>query len=117
MSIKGADARWLSGRDRWIKPRQLADGAESPNWRVAQATSELASAEKVVQTDELVKKHTAQRNLRGEVDQHMKNNLAQFQHFQRELDATKGLREELVQSLVPTLNLLFSSRCEGKDPF
>uniref|UniRef100_A0A0E0MLU7 Uncharacterized protein n=1 Tax=Oryza punctata TaxID=4537 RepID=A0A0E0MLU7_ORYPU len=40
----------------------------------------------------------------------------QYQYFQQELDAGKGLPEEMVKSLEPTLKLLFMSHCEGKDP-
>uniref|UniRef100_A0A0E0MLS5 Uncharacterized protein n=1 Tax=Oryza punctata TaxID=4537 RepID=A0A0E0MLS5_ORYPU len=57
----------------------------------------------------LLRRHTTLRNLQADVD-------IQYQHFQRELDTAKGLREELVKLLEPTLKLLFPSRCEGKDP-
>uniref|UniRef100_A0A0E0KD07 Uncharacterized protein n=1 Tax=Oryza punctata TaxID=4537 RepID=A0A0E0KD07_ORYPU len=70
--------------------------------------------EKETLSDELVNKDTALRNLQAEVELHAKN--TQYEHFQREFDTAKGLREELVKSLEPTLKLFFASRCDGKDP-
>uniref|UniRef100_A0A0E0LU04 Uncharacterized protein n=1 Tax=Oryza punctata TaxID=4537 RepID=A0A0E0LU04_ORYPU len=63
------------------------------------ATSELVAAVKVTLSVKLVKKGTALSNLQAE-----------------ESDAAKGLREELIKLLEPTLKLLFPSRCDGKDP-
>uniref|UniRef100_A0A0E0LAQ2 Uncharacterized protein n=1 Tax=Oryza punctata TaxID=4537 RepID=A0A0E0LAQ2_ORYPU len=96
--IEGKQERGKLEAAEWKK---LLEQAKVAGGQASLAVSESIAAEKATLLDELVK-DTALRNL-------------QCKHFQRELDAAKGLREELVKSLEPMLKLLFPSRCDGKD--
>uniref|UniRef100_A0A0E0KZY9 DUF641 domain-containing protein n=1 Tax=Oryza punctata TaxID=4537 RepID=A0A0E0KZY9_ORYPU len=79
------------------------------------AVAESTFADRAAQSEKMVEKHTALCNLQVEVHMCAENAQIQYQQFQRELDTTKGLRDELVKLLEPTLKLLFPSRSEGKD--
>uniref|UniRef100_A0A0E0LJK9 Uncharacterized protein n=1 Tax=Oryza punctata TaxID=4537 RepID=A0A0E0LJK9_ORYPU len=77
--------------------------------------AESTATEKATMSEELHKTGTALRNLKAEVELCTKNTQVQFEHFQRELDSAKARREELVNTLEPTLKLLFPSRSDGND--
>lgn len=70
------------------------------------AVAEIALAGKATLDDVLTKLKTNFANLRREVDVCAKNRRTQYEHFQRELDSAKTLRDELVKSIVPTLRVL-----------
>uniref|UniRef100_A0A0E0LJJ3 Uncharacterized protein n=1 Tax=Oryza punctata TaxID=4537 RepID=A0A0E0LJJ3_ORYPU len=78
------------------------------------AAAESDSAERAALSKKLVEKHTALCYLLAEVDLRAENAQIQYQHFQRELDAAKGVRDQIVKSLEPTLKVLFPSLYEGK---
>uniref|UniRef100_A0A0E0D2Q3 RNA-directed DNA polymerase n=1 Tax=Oryza meridionalis TaxID=40149 RepID=A0A0E0D2Q3_9ORYZ len=83
---------------------------------VAQATIESDAAEKEQLAKDLKDKTTAFDNLQAGVDLRAENSRVQFEHFEREMWMAQARREELVESLAPTLRLLLPSWQEDKDP-
>uniref|UniRef100_A0A0E0MEX4 Uncharacterized protein n=1 Tax=Oryza punctata TaxID=4537 RepID=A0A0E0MEX4_ORYPU len=116
MCLSAVEDEQESGKREVAEWMKLVDQAEATGWRAQIAELEaqlqearqgmqdlqakLDAAQATVKSNELVKKHIAPRDLQ----------------LDWKLDAAKGLHEELVKSLEPTLKMLFLSYCEGKDP-
>uniref|UniRef100_A0A0D3F2X4 Uncharacterized protein n=1 Tax=Oryza barthii TaxID=65489 RepID=A0A0D3F2X4_9ORYZ len=83
----------------------------------SRAATSAALAGKTALDDELKKLKTNFANLRREVDVRVENHRTRYEHFQRELDLAKSLRDDLVKSVVPTPRILFPSQGANEDPY
>uniref|UniRef100_A0A0E0JYS1 Uncharacterized protein n=1 Tax=Oryza punctata TaxID=4537 RepID=A0A0E0JYS1_ORYPU len=96
-----AEAAGGQARIAELEPQLQEVRDDVQDMQVKLDASSLAAFESILAE----KKDTALRNIQAEVELRAKN--TQYEHFQGELDAGKGLREELMKSLERMLKLLF----------